>query len=256
MINKGVIAARNLLKEIGIYNYPDEIPLNKIINGLGARYREDYIDNADGRIVFGNRKALITVNRSITYPGKLRFVAAHELGHFIMHKGIQPVFTDDDTTLMDWYKSGPHEVEANYFASEFLMPEHLVREYCQDEGFSKSLMEDLAEDFQMSISATIYKYFNLNLYPLTIIFSQKGLIKWYRKSDDFPLIYLPPYESKVPVNTVAGEYFYKQIKRDDLQKVYADEWFTDYDIDTNRQLFETCFYSDRFDFVISILWEN
>ncbi len=216
----------------------------------------DQIDNADGRIVFGDQKASITVNQSITYPGKLRFVSAHELGHFMMHKGIQPIFTDDDKTIMDWYKSGSHEVEANYFASEFLMPEHLVRNYCKGEGFSKSLMEDLAEDFQMSISATIYKYFSLDLYPLTIIFSQDGIIRWYRKSDDFPFTYLPAYSSKVPVNTVAGEYFHKKIKRDNLEKVYADEWFTDYSIDSNQELFETCFYSDRYNFVISILWDE
>lgn len=256
MTNRGTVVARKLLQDTGLFNNPDALPIEQVIRGLGASYKQEHIDNADGRIVFGDRKAFITVNESITYPGKLRFVAAHELGHFMMHKGIQPVFSDDDTTLLDWFKSGTHEIEANYFASEFLMPEHLVRKYCEGEGFSKELMEDLAEDFQMSITATIYKYFNLDLYPITIVFSQEGLIRWYRKSDDFPYTYLPSYGSKVPVNSVAGEYFHKQIKRNDLEEIYADEWFTDYKIDSNAKLFETCFYSDRFNFVISIIWDR
>lgn len=256
MVNKGTLVARKLLKEIGIFDCPHEIPIEKVIQGKGASFKISPIDNADGRIVFGERKAFITINSSISYLGKARFVAAHELGHFMMHKGIQPMFTDDDTTLMDWYKSGTHEIEANYFASEFLMPEHLVRNFCEDEGFSKSLMEDLADEFEMSMTATIYKYFNLDLYPITIIFSQNGIIKWYRKSDDFSFTYLPPYETKVPVNTVAGDYFYKATKREDFEQVYADNWFTDYNIDPNKQLYETCFYSDRFNFVLSVIWDR
>ncbi len=255
MINKGTLVARRLMEEIGISNSPNEIPIEKIITGRGASFKLAPMDNADGRIVFGDYKAKITVNSQIDYPGKIRHVASHELGHFEMHKGIKRIFTDDDRTLLDWYKSGVHEIEANHFASEILLPEHLVRQYCDDEGFSRQLIEDLAEEFNTSITATALKYFNLGLYPLTLIFSQNSFIKWYRKSEDFPFTYLPPYNTKVPVNTVAGDFFFKQIKQEDFEQVYADDWFTDYNIDSNKQLFETCFYSDRFNFVMSILWD-
>jgi len=39
-----------------------------------------------------------------------------------------PFFSDTDKTLSDWYKNGPHELQANEFASEFLMPSPLFKQ--------------------------------------------------------------------------------------------------------------------------------
>ncbi len=47
--------------------------------------------------------------------------------------------------------------------------------------------------------------------------AQSLFYKWYKKSDDFPCTYLPPYNTKVPVNTVAGDFFFKKIKRNDFE---------------------------------------
>lgn len=55
--------------------------------------------------------------------GHLRFTLAHELGHVTMNH--RPSI--DDGSTLRWSESGdPQEIEANYFAAEFLMPRNAV----------------------------------------------------------------------------------------------------------------------------------
>lgn len=86
-------------------------PLPHGIAGLASRF--------DGRwYIVGDSGGSIA--------GRLRFTLAHELGHILM--GHEPA-VDDDATLREGPDSrGSHEqeVEANYFAAEFLVPRDLV----------------------------------------------------------------------------------------------------------------------------------
>jgi Zn-dependent peptidase ImmA (M78 family) len=86
-------------------------PLPDGIAGLASRL--------DGRwYIVGDSRSSIA--------GRLRFTLAHELGHILM--GHEPA-VDDDATLREGPDSrGSHEqeVEANYFAAEFLVPRDLV----------------------------------------------------------------------------------------------------------------------------------
>jgi hypothetical protein len=59
-----------------------------------------------------------------------RFTAAHELGHFVLHRGEMERFRlDTDDTLKESEPvKDPKEAEANRFAAELLMPEEVIRE--------------------------------------------------------------------------------------------------------------------------------
>jgi hypothetical protein len=57
-----------------------------------------------------------------------RFTAAHELGHFVLHRGeMEPFRLDTDDTLKEAESvKDPKEAEANRFAAELLMPEYVI----------------------------------------------------------------------------------------------------------------------------------
>src|SRR5260221_1607216 len=122
--SKAEIAARRVLDECGIDD-PTELPLSEIILGRKAFYEEQPVQGKEGEIISVSGRSIITVNSDIQFLPKKRFVAAHELGHYEMHRDLQPVFSDDEGSLMSWYQGGQHEVEANEFAAEFLMPSEL-----------------------------------------------------------------------------------------------------------------------------------
>ena len=73
--------------------------------------------------------AVIGVNNR-HHPNRQRFTVAHELGHFLLHKGNE-VHVDRGFQLKhrnNRSKDGNdlEEIEANLFASELLMPEKLI----------------------------------------------------------------------------------------------------------------------------------
>ena len=55
-----------------------------------------------------------------------RFTAAHELGHFVLHKGQIGDRIEDNYLLRSNRLSNAQEVEANKFAAELLMPFRLI----------------------------------------------------------------------------------------------------------------------------------
>lgn len=59
-----------------------------------------------------------------------RFTLAHEFGHHILGHGS---LVDDDSTLRDFTRD-PKEVQANYFAAEFLAPERAVINWMEAHG--------------------------------------------------------------------------------------------------------------------------
>src|SRR5262249_36734311 len=62
---------------------------------------------------------------------KRRFTAAHELGHFVLHRATMGRYrADTDETLQeaDGDATDQMEREANHFAVELLMPEEVCRE--------------------------------------------------------------------------------------------------------------------------------
>jgi len=85
-----------------------------------------------------------------------RFTIAHEIGHFVLHDG-RPLYE----------RGGPVneasrrlEREADAFAAELLMPEHLVRQAALEEGADPHL---LADRFEVSVQAMSIRLRRLGL---------------------------------------------------------------------------------------------
>lgn len=224
MINRrGTIEANKVLSESGITDLRN-FSLDDLVFGRGAIVQYEPMEGAEGRIIFDGEDAIITVNANLENTGKKRFVLAHELGHFEMHKNLLPAFADDDETLNEWHTKGEHELEANDFAKEILMPEKSFKPLCQGK-FSMQLIKTLSETFQTSLTATLLRYKDLGSFPVAIVYIEKGIVRWSRFTNDFRLQFIPT-NSKVPVNTVAYDFFYNKIPlSNEPEKVYAVDWF-------------------------------
>ena len=107
-------------------------------------------------------------------PKRQRFTKAHELGHFMLHRGGN-LFIDKDFKIMNRSSSGEpssewQEWEANEFAACILMPESLVNEemkklhidYADDS--INSWIEQLARTFDVSVNAMSIRISRLGLH--------------------------------------------------------------------------------------------
>lgn len=253
------LVARKVLDECGLED-PSEFPLHTIIMGRKAFYEEAPLKGKEGEIVSVGGKSIITVNSNIRFESKKRFAAAHELGHYEMHRNLKPVFSDTEEDLMNWYKGGPHEMEANQFAAEFLMPSHLFYKECERKKFEPKVIEHLANRFQVSKTAAILKFVSRGNHPVFIVYCKDNKMKWWKKSEDFYHFSLFEYDAPPPTGSVANEIFSgkKAYAGDEAkQDVWKSDWFKMKDENENdSRFFEFCLYAKSFDYSISVIWEK
>jgi Zn-dependent peptidase ImmA (M78 family) len=146
------VDVEELAKKLGV-----DVRYEPFEGGLsGALYRAD-----DGHAVLGVNDWHVDVRK--------RFTIAHELGHLLLHPdelfvdGI--LKRDGDSSLA----IRSHEIEANAFAAELLMPRKLVLEEINEilaknaTPDAKRLVKQLANTFEVSEQAMQFKLMNLGL---------------------------------------------------------------------------------------------
>lgn len=152
------------------------IKIDNIIVNQGIKLIPHKEDGFSGILVVENGQATIGYAENETRV-RQRFTKAHELGHFMLHRGGN-LFIDKKNVSQSWYRpsnnSGPstewQEWEANEFAACILMPEHLVREELEkiqidysDNDKGVSWIQTLAKKFDVSVSAMSIRISKLGL---------------------------------------------------------------------------------------------
>lgn len=160
--------AITLLQDLG-FDDVLPVPVEDVARRLGAAIDyEPYEGEVSGMLYRSDRHTLIGVN-SRHAKTRQRFTIAHEIGHLYMHKGT-PMFIDRFMRVnrRDG-ASNVHEVEANSFAAELLMPRKLVAREV-DRALSKrrsisptDLVVVLAKSFGVSTEAMQYRLTNLGV---------------------------------------------------------------------------------------------
>ena len=185
--SKGKNKAKVVLDEIG-FDEITELTNSDLVSGFGILFISEPLKNADGKIIRGKTKTIIKVNSLIPYPERIRYVVAHELGHYFLHDKLE-IHTDNSRTL-NWFKvedqakRGLQEYEANDFASELLMPENVFRKFIENNSFSPSLIKIISNRFQTSLTSVIYRLITLDVFPLLVVFISDGVVRYWRKSND------------------------------------------------------------------------
>ncbi len=169
--------AKELLARSGVMHAP--VPVEQIAQGLGVEItRTNAEDDLSGfllRDVSRNRN-VIGVNAAHSRT-RQRFTVAHELGHLLLHEG-EPVHVDGVGSFCIERRSSrssqgdePHEIEANMFAAELLMPEEFLRQDIERGMEPVDLSDDadigsLAEKYQVSTTAMTFRLANLRFIRL------------------------------------------------------------------------------------------
>lgn len=225
-------------------------------------YFDNYEDAFDGMLCYDSGQFHIHINidngnREGSKRG--RFTVAHELAHFFINEhrlGLKYGILKPHASFHNISHRSIIETEADYFASCLLMPtvkfkNHGIRK------FSLDTILHLSDSFQSSVLATIIRFAEIGTHSIFAVVSRNGVTQWFTRSYDFPYW---PLQFKIgdPVSstTIAAEYFSTNaIKYNEPQLVNVDDWFRPGDDNrANREMFEQCYYSDSYNYVLSILW--
>lgn len=155
-----LVSVNDILKkaeESGFY-IDNSLNIKELISSFeDIEIKYDTMDIAkSGSLSCIDGKWIMCINSSHN-PKRQRFTMAHELGHYILHRGKNIEFVD--TTFFRSDEMDSIEYIANEFASRLLMPEDKLRKLI-DEDRIKNIGE-LASRFDVSSAAMKYRVISL-----------------------------------------------------------------------------------------------
>jgi Zn-dependent peptidase ImmA (M78 family) len=154
--------------ELLLVQYRQDVPpvrIEKIVRGLGLEVRAGDLNDVSGLLVRTGDTAIIGVN-STQARVRQRFTIAHELGHFLLHEGIQHhvdhTYRVNFRSEVSSSATSVDEIEANFFAASLLMPKKFL-----DAANAVEAIEDdekvsaLAKQFDVSRHAMSLRLVNV-----------------------------------------------------------------------------------------------
>ena len=152
-----------LLKVNRIMRSP--VPVEKIAQNLGIEVKyEAAEDDLSGALVREPKGRVVIGVNSAHHPNRQRFTIAHEIGHFILHKGMSLHVDQDFRINLRDGSTNDEEIDANAFAAELLMPTDFIgRDMQKTGGVGQQALERLARRYQVSARAMEIRLTNLGL---------------------------------------------------------------------------------------------
>jgi len=114
--------AQTVLGEAGYldtFRARPEVDIDSLLARHGLEWHRRPLGRLDGALVLFDAEYSVITNSSLSLS-RQRLVAAHELGHYLMHRGRAQVFF---CRRGEW---GSRQAEAQRFARELLMPAQIV----------------------------------------------------------------------------------------------------------------------------------
>jgi len=181
-IKQAEIHAHNLWLNFGAPKPP--INPKEIAKFLGLVVMEYTTSDCDGCIRMEGDVGGILLNAGISNEARKRFTLAHEIAHFELHRDR---FSSVQESLSHMENSTAiEEIAANAFASELLMPEEYINSSFSRHEPTFALIESLANDYQVSITAAARRIVKLSNFACALICYMGGKATWFERSEDFP----------------------------------------------------------------------
>lgn len=256
-MNKPEVLANHVIDKLRIVTPEDLLLLEKIVLARGAVVVHEPLQGREARLLAipGNRP-IITVSSGVTYLPRQRFSIAHELGHLEMHRNqLHSISCDADSITPLSFSKPDIEVEANQFASSFLLPERFVRQIFEKQDPSFHVIQEVADRFTISLSAAGSRYMNFLDEPAAFVISKHGRILRFVPTDAFLKsdLFIRVNEG-VERDSVAEKLLRGISVRAGWRTVPAEYWLTEKNLIRGAQVKEWSFYSERFEMALSLIW--
>lgn len=199
-------------------------------------------------------KWLIVYNSSVPSPGRKRFTLAHEFGHYLLHRQLQPQFACSQQDMEDWDADEREiEVEADVFASFLLMPLDDFRKQVAGQTISFDLLSHCADRYGVSLTAAALKWIEIADKRAVVVASRDDHLLWARsnqaafKSGAF----FATRKKTIAVPRASVTHSGNCIATSQMETVNAQLWFPR---ESNKvPLTEMTMVSDQYDYTLTLL---
>jgi Zn-dependent peptidase ImmA (M78 family) len=217
-----VTPAERMLMDLYI-SEPKEIDLDAIAWTRGAVVNYRPMDGCEATIVGSTRRAVISVN-SRSMPERRRFSLGQEIGHWHHHRGRILFCGKNDVCNFANDALNP-ERQADSFASDLILPSFMVEPRLRKmKRPTLAAARELADEFEASLTATLFKMAALNRFPILIVCYNKEKRRWYEPSKMIQPWWRPARE--LDRQTFAADMLFNGAAEQNFpRKMPADAWF-------------------------------
>ena len=201
---------------------PSDIRVEDIAMDRNVLVIEADLEGAEARLIKDGSWGVVRIRADIPEPGRKRFAASHELGHWQIHEGGAFVCTVAD--MADYHRSF-REAEANAFAAEFLMPTFLFRPLCEHKAPSLDLVEELKRNFNTSLTSTALRLMDECGEDCMVILSKNRVVERCRRTEKCKLPLFIEYGSPLHEESVAFHCEPNPPRIPRAEKVPLHAWF-------------------------------
>jgi hypothetical protein len=220
---------------------------------LGLSVKEVDSEGFEGVLVCraDRRKGIIALQRGIYEEGRKRFAVCHEIGHFVLPgHGIDGCVCKGED-IESWRKGAPeHEIEANAFASELLLPYKELAPQIKSKKATIDLAKDIAKQFGSSLTAACLKCVEVTQERCALVYSVGNSIKWFRRNENF-WYYIRG--GKLSEESFAKRLFEGPASRQQDGAVPADAWLEDEKLSSDATIWEDSILLPHYNSTITIL---
>ena len=236
-----------ILAELGIRE-PEDLDIEAIAQYCGATIQYKPLAGCEARIMGLDDAAIITVNVNSSVE-RQRFSGGHELGHWMRDRRTASFRCDEQMFVREWSVDNP-EKRANRFASDMLLPAKMFRPLSNGLPITFASVQQLADIFKMSLSATAIRLVEYGSYPAMLICNSAAGREWYVASSTVERK-LWPVDRPGQV-TQAAALLNRHPHADGPQDVHADHWIKNFHPDRYWIKEDSILWTNQS--VLSLIW--
>jgi Zn-dependent peptidase ImmA (M78 family) len=244
---RAVLKAREFVRNVNPASIP--VPVEMYAQKVGAiiRPQTDLGPDEAGYCFQNNGKHFICTNAN-DRAERQRFTVCHEIAHIVLglpsQHGASPWWS--------YAKRPLAEILCDIFAAELLLQYDLFQPQAEKASISLATIDDLAERFQASVTATGSRYAAVVSTPVAFVLSEQGKVRYASRSNQLKDAYawVPPrldlpdgsFSKKVRAGAACGS----------PEEVDADIWFSDWE--RGGTLLEEARQLAQWDQTLTLLW--
>lgn len=244
---QAVLKAREFVRKVNPATVPVSVELYAHEIGAVIRPQTDLGADEAGYCFESKGKRFICTNANDGLE-RQRFTVCHEIAH------IRLGLPSRHQSLPWWsYAKRPlAEVLCDVFAAELLLPFDLFQPDAEKVTIGLAAVDDLAERFQASVTATGSRYAAVVSAPVAFVLSEQGKVRYASRSKSLrdASAWIPP-RLDLPDSSLSKK-FCSGASTETRGAVDADIWFSDWE--RGGTLVEEVRHLAQWDQVLTLLW--
>lgn len=181
---KSLSPGERLLWDYGCRS-PEHVDLEAIANDRGARVVYRCMDGCAARLVADGQTAVISIEERDN-AGRRNFSLGHELAHWINDTKKSSFSCSADAIGPQNAETKSVEAAANYYASQLVLPDYMVKPWMTGKKINLSVATELAATFSASVTASAIKLVKRSENPACVVCHNQRGRRWFSPSKSWP----------------------------------------------------------------------